>query len=177
MSWLIDEETVADCRVMAETVTMHLELLSDELPRNFHTLLSDAEADGHRHIGRLAAEFVSNRAMFHLIAAATIENTLVGIGAMTDEPTHSHKPAHELAREPAHEPAWRMRRLYVHRDFRRRGVGQAIAAMLHQGAVGKVRLVTVHAGNSDAAEFWAAMGFDPAVGKPWTHEMTLLGDA
>ena len=166
MSWLIDEMPVADCRVMAETVTMHLELLSDELPRNFHTLLSDAEADGHRHIGRLAAEFVSNRAMFHLIAAATIENTLVGIGAMTDEPTHSH--------EPAHEPTWRMRRLYVHRDFRRRGVGQAIAAMLHQGAVGKVRLVTVHAGNSNAAEFWAAMGFIPVVGQPWSHQLSLL---
>ena len=147
---------------------MHVELLSDRLPRGFDALLSDAEADGHRHLGRLAAEFASNRAMFHLVAAATVDDTLVGIGAVTDEPSLSH--------EPAHEPAWRMRRLYVHRDFRRRGVGHAIAATLRQGAVVKVRLVTVHSGNSDAAEFWAAMGFVPVVGRPWSHEMSLLSE-
>src|SRR5262245_24879333 len=132
------------------------------LPDGFDGLRADAEADGHRHLRRLAAEFATTRSMFHAVLAAFSDGGLAGIGAMTDEP------------QPTPEPAWRMRRLYVHRGFRRRGIARAIASALLEDAASKVRIVTVHAGNDGAARFWEAIGFQQAACKAWTHQTILF---
>jgi GNAT superfamily N-acetyltransferase len=128
------------------------------LPIGFEGLSADAEADGYRHVRRLAAEFETTPEMFHAVLAGFIDGALAGIGATTDEP------------QPASEPAWRMRRLYVHRGLRRRGVARAIVAALLEDAANNVRMVTVHAGNDSAARFWQAIGFQQATGKAWTHQ-------
>jgi GNAT superfamily N-acetyltransferase len=139
-------------------MTVSLAQASHWLPPTFDALMKDAEADGHRHMGRLASEFDATPAMFHAIFAAYIEGNLAGLGAITDEP------------EPMTTPAWRMRRLYVHRQFRRRGAARAIAVALLQEAAHEVRMVTVNAGNGHAARFWEQMGFCPVDGRGWTHE-------
>ena len=95
--------------------------------------------------------------MFTVILAAFADGDLAGIGALTPEP------------EPAAQPAFRMRRLYVRRALRRRGVARALASALLQEALGGARLVTVHAGNPDAARFWEAQGFGTVEGAPWSH--------
>jgi GNAT superfamily N-acetyltransferase len=127
-------------------------------------LRADAEADGHRQMTRLASELALTPQLFHPVLAAYIDNSLAGIGAITDEP------------QPMSEPAWRMRRLYVHRQFRRRGVGRAIASELLKEAASKVRIVTVHAGTANAASFWEALGFRQAACKAWSHE-TIISPA
>jgi len=142
-------------------MTVVLEHIHGRLPVDFKKLELDARADGHANMTRLPAEFVETPAMFHRLVAAQIGGTLAGIGAITDEPT------------PAEQPAWRMRRLYVHRDFRRRRVAQAIAGDLLRAAAGKVELVTVHTGSDDAASFWEAMGFDCVAGHGWSHQRRL----
>ena len=129
-----------------------------KLPNGFDTLCADAEADGHRHMSRLATELELTPQVFRAVLAAYIDNSLAGIGAITDEP------------QPMAEPAWRMRRLYVHRQFRRRGVGGALASELLKEAIGKVGIVTVHAGTANAARFWEAFGFRRVACKAWTHE-------
>jgi GNAT superfamily N-acetyltransferase len=139
-------------------MTVSLARVSHRLPFAFDALMKDAEADGHRHVGRLASEIRCCPAMFHAIFAAYIEGNLAGLGAITDE------------LEPTTTPAWRMRRLYVHRQYRRRGAARAIALALMQEAAGKVRMVTVNAGNDHAARFWEQMGFYQVEGKKWTHE-------
>jgi len=63
-----------------------------------------------------------------------------------------------------------MRRLYVHRDFRRLGVARTIVMALLQEAIGNVSTVTVHAGNDGASQFWEAIGFRSVAGKAWSHE-------
>jgi predicted acetyltransferase len=98
--------------------------------------------------------------MFHAIFAGHLSGRLAGIGAITDEPVLASRSV------------WRMRRLYVHRKFRRRAVGRTLAIALLQEAVGRVSTVTVHAGNDDAAQFWEAIGFRRVVGLAWSHEMT-----
>lgn len=128
------------------------------LPIGFEVLSADAEANGYRHMRRLAAEFETTPEMFHAVLAAFIDGALAGIGAITDEP------------QPTSEPAWRMRRLYVHRGLRRRGVARAIVAALLEDAANDVRMVTAHAGNDSAARFWEAIGFQQATGKAWTHQ-------
>ncbi|WP_128923204.1 GNAT family N-acetyltransferase [Bradyrhizobium guangxiense] len=144
-----------------------LERTADTLPADFPDLQADATAGGHGHMTRLAAECSQNRAMFHAIFACRWDGRLAGIGAITDEPT------------PTSPPMWRMRRLYVHRHYRRRGIAQAIANALLQEAAGKVSVVTVHAGNDGAARFWEAMGFGTVEGRPWSHHAHLpsLGPA
>jgi GNAT superfamily N-acetyltransferase len=127
------------------------------LPEGFALLRSEAEAEGRRQLSRLAAEWASTPTMFHGLLTAYADGELAGIGGITDEP------------EGAGEPAWRMRRLYVARGSRRQGVGQALAGALLQEALGAVRLVTVHAGDAEAARFWEAMGFETVVGRGWSH--------
>ncbi|MDF0521270.1 GNAT family N-acetyltransferase [Bradyrhizobium yuanmingense] len=138
-----------------------LERTADTLPADFPALEVDARDDGHAHMTRLAAEFATDRAMFHAIFTCHLDGRLAGIGAITDEPA------------PAPVPMWRMRRFYVHRDCRRRKVARAIANALLQEAAGKVAAVTVHAGNADAVRFWEAMRFTGVDGQPWSHQAHL----
>jgi GNAT superfamily N-acetyltransferase len=132
------------------------------LPNGLEGLRADAEADGYRHMRRLAAEFEASREMFHAVQAAFIDGGLAGIGGITDEP------------QPTSGPAWRLRRLYVHREFRRRGVARAIVAALLADAANKVSIVTAHAGDDSAARFWEAIGFQQATCKAWTHQTTVF---
>lgn len=133
----------------------------DRLPTEFAALEADAKADGHAHLTRLSGEFAKDPAMFHAIFAAYIDGELAGIGAATDEPTMTS------------HATWRMRRLYVHRKFRRQKIACAIATALLQEAAKKVRAVTVHAGSDDAAHFWEAIGFRRVTGCNWSHERVM----
>ncbi|MFC3069010.1 GNAT family N-acetyltransferase [Phenylobacterium soli] len=128
------------------------------LPEGFEALRQEAEAEGHKHLTRLAREWATEPQAFHVLLGVFHEGGLVAIGGVTDEP------------EDAGEPAWRMRRLYVARRARGMGVARAIANGLGQEALDSVRLVTVHAGSNEAARFWEAMGFSPVAGRPWSHE-------
>jgi len=139
-------------------MTLSLERITDTLPVGFAELEADAKADGHGHLTRLAAEFAQSPAIFHAIFACHLDGRLAGIGATTDEP------------DLTSQQMWRMRRLYVHRKFRRRKVARAIANALLQEAALNVSTVTVHAGNDGAARFWEAIGFRPVAGCAWSHE-------
>ena len=142
-------------------VMVVLERIGDQLPAGFEELAAASRADGHVHLGRLSSEFVESPAMFYRMVAARIGGTLAGIGAITDEPASTR------------QPTWRMRRLYVHRNFRRRGVANAIADALLRVAAREVGRVTVHAGSDEAARFWELMGFDRVEGQSWSHEKIL----
>ncbi|WP_334162005.1 GNAT family N-acetyltransferase [Phenylobacterium sp.] len=130
----------------------------DDLPDGFEALRAEAEAEGHRHLTRLAQEWAENPGRFAAVLAAFAGGELMGVGALTPEPA------------PAPEPALRMRRLYVSKAARRQGVARTIASALLQEALDQVSLVTVHAGNPDAALFWEAQGFSPVAGAAWSHE-------
>jgi predicted acetyltransferase len=141
-------------------MSLLLERITDTLPIGFAELVADAKADGHDHLNRLAAEFAQSPAIFHAIFACHLDGRLAGMGAITDEPALTS------------QPTWRMRRLYVHRKFRRRNVARTIANALLQEAVWNVFTVTVHAGNDGAAGFWEAIGFHPVADRAWSHETT-----
>jgi GNAT superfamily N-acetyltransferase len=131
--------------------------ITGALPEGFETLRAQADAEGHRHMSRLAAEWASGETRFEALLAAFVEGDLVGIGGMTREPAETA------------EPAIRMRRLYVAPTARRSGVAAALATALLQEALDSVKLVTVHAGNDGAARFWETQRFVPIAGQPWSH--------
>jgi GNAT superfamily N-acetyltransferase len=140
-------------------LSLRLVRITDGLPEGFEALRREAEADGHRQLTRLAAEWAAAPGMFHAVLAAYADGELAGIGGLTDEPAD------------AGEPAWRMRRLQVARAARRQGVGRTLANALLEEALAAVRLVTVHAGDAGAARFWEAMGFEAMAGRAWSHEL------
>jgi predicted acetyltransferase len=144
---------------------LSLERITDSLPVGFAELEADAKADGHDHLSRLRAEFAQSPAIFHAIFACHLDGSLAGIGAITDEPGLTS------------QPTWRMRRLYVHRKFRRCNVARVIANALLQEAMWNVSTVTVHGGNDGAARFWEAIGFSPVAGCAWSHETKVSGAA
>jgi predicted acetyltransferase len=148
--------------MVGNVMTFSLERTGATLPIDFPELEADATVDGHRHVARLAAEFTLNRAMFHAIYTCRVNGELAGIGAITDEPAMT---SHSM---------WRMRRLYVHRQFRRREVARTIANILLLEAENKVSIVTVHAGNDGAAKFWEAIGFRRVEDRAWSHEVQVL---
>jgi GNAT superfamily N-acetyltransferase len=131
--------------------------LDRDLPEGFGVLRAEADAEGHRHMTRLAEELATGVTRFEALFAAFDDGALLGVGGLTAEP------------EPTPEPALRMRRLYVSPRARRTGVARALANALLQEALDQVGLVTVHAGNDAAARFWEAMGFETVDAQAWSH--------
>jgi GNAT superfamily N-acetyltransferase len=128
-------------------------------PEGFERLRAEADAEGHRHMSRLARELASGETRFVALFAAFDDGDLLGVGGMTLEPAETP------------EPALRMRRLYVSPRARLAGVARTLASALLQEAFDQVGLVTVHAGGEDAARFWQAQGFTPIDGRAWSHEL------
>ncbi len=85
-------------------------------------------------------------------------DALVGIGGVTIE--------HDA-------DAMRMRRFYVLRDWRKRGVGRALAQLMMARGLEHADFLTCNARATPAAEkFWEAMGFAPVNAPGWTHTFT-----
>lgn len=138
---------------------LQLVRIEDTLPPGFEALRLEAEAEGHRHMTRLASQFARDPAQFTAVLAAFSDGEFVGIAALTPEPN------------AAQGEAFRMRRLYVAGAARRQGVATALANALLTEALNHTRLVTVHAGNPDAARFWQALDYEPVADRPWSHQM------
>lgn len=134
---------------------MQLQRVVTELPLGFDGLMAEAHAEGYRHVARLADEWAAGTTRFEregeALMAACLAGELAGIGGLTVD--------------PAQPGALRMRRFYVRRSFRRRGIGRKLAESLFARARALGRPVTVNAG-AGSELFWQSLGFvaDPRDG-------------
>jgi len=138
---------------------MQVVRLQDGLPEDFDRLRAAAAADGWRHMDRLAAEVAAGAPVFLALFAVRQGGSLAGIGGLTQEPMPDDGP-----------PALRLRRVFVHPDARRQGVGRTLASALIQEGLDSVRRLTVHTDDVRAEAFWQAQGFTPVSGKAWNLE-------
>ncbi|MFZ4068187.1 MAG: GNAT family N-acetyltransferase, partial [Phenylobacterium sp.] len=108
-----------------------------------------------------AALATLERTARHFLALFAVREggSLAGIGGLTGEPMPDDGA-----------PALRLRRVYVHPDARRRGVGRTIATAIIQEGLDSARRLTVHTDDSRAEAFWQAQGFTPVSGKAWNLE-------
>jgi GNAT superfamily N-acetyltransferase len=129
------------------------------LPAGFHLLRAEALAEGYRHVERLAADWAAATERFNApgesLLSAFLAGELSGIGGMTID--------------PANDRARRMRRFYVRRSARRRGVGRCLAEALIANARSLAPCVVVNAPTAEAACFWEALGFAPDRRDGHTH--------
>jgi nucleoside triphosphate diphosphatase len=122
--------------------------VTDALPAGLDRLRGEARAEGFRMLDRLAAEWQSGVTRFDLpseaLIAAYAQGVLVGIGGMTLDPVIAG--------------ALRMRRFYVGRRFRRRGIARRLARMLLNRPEAAGRMIVVNAGQA-SGQFWESLGF------------------
>lgn len=135
--------------------------MAGALPAGFPVLRAAARHEGFRFLERLAAEWETGTVRFsrpgEVLLAACIADVLAGVGGLT--------------LDPVVPGALRMRRFYVHPEFRCLGIGRRLAMTLLEQPGTAGRSVTVNAGTAGAQVFWEALGFvaDPCCGH--THTM------
>jgi GNAT superfamily N-acetyltransferase len=137
---------------------LRLEPVVDKLPADFEIMREEAHAEGHAFLDRLSTDWASRLMRFdrpgEALLAAYSDEVLAAIGGITIDPVHSD--------------ALRMRRFYVRSGFRRAGIGREIAHALLEGALERVRVVTLNAA-VESVPFWEALGFVPQALDGHTH--------
>lgn len=132
-----------------------------ELPAGFDVLRTEASTEGHRNMERLSTDWVSGAARFDAngerLLAAFVGAELAGIGGITVDPTE--------------HDAFRLRRFYVRKQFRGRGIGRGLADALLRDLRG--RRCVVNAGTEQAARFWEALGFVTDCRNGHTHMLVV----
>jgi GNAT superfamily N-acetyltransferase len=135
---------------------IRLERITRALPSGFAAMRAEARAEGHSMLDTLATEWESGANRFdregEALATAFLDGDLAGIAGLTVE--------------EAIPGAFRMRRFYVRRPFRRGGIGRALAASLLEEAAGRAVTANAAAGSEP---FWESLGFVPDKRNGWTH--------
>jgi GNAT superfamily N-acetyltransferase len=135
-----------------------LERIIEELPPGFDALRAEAQAEGYRHFDRLATDWASGATRFdragEALLVVCVDNAFAAVGGLTVD--------------PAIPEALRMRRFYVGKRFRRRGIGRRLVTALLEPAAKADRPVTVNAA-AGSAPFWTALGFIPDARDGHTH--------
>lgn len=146
-------------------MTIDIRMIRDRLPQEIADLENEARREGHLHITRLIGDWSVGVVRFEgdgeRLLGAYVAEGLAGIGGMTIEPAMSG--------------ALRMRRFYIRPAMRRRGIGRILALSLLDHARPCCSIVTVHAGNDAAAEFWESLGFQPRERDRYSHVLELDG--
>ena len=132
------------------TMTIRFEPVIDHLPAGFADLRLEANAEGYRFIERLATDWQVGTMRFigegEKLLCAFAGNIPAGIGGLTLDPVLAG--------------ALRMRRFYVRRSFRQRGIGRILVDKLLESPRCMNKIIVVNAGDGSAG-FWEALGFTP----------------
>jgi nucleoside triphosphate diphosphatase len=139
---------------------VRLERVAKTLPTGFNALRNEARDEGYRMLDTLATGWEARETRFaqegEALFAAYCYDRLVGIGGIT--------------RDPATPGSLRMRRFYVAREYRRRGVARQLALSLLARKEVSGRPVVVNAGAGSEA-FWESLGFTVDRQQGHTHRM------
>jgi GNAT superfamily N-acetyltransferase len=142
---------------------MEIIRIEGELPADIATLAPFAAAEGIGIIDTLIAEWASGENRFtgpgEMLYIARVDGCLAGTGGLT----HDYN----------FPDALRMRRFYVHPDFRRHGVARALAECVIGEARAHATWLTCHTGTDSGRRFWERMGFVPVGLDTHTHEARL----
>jgi GNAT superfamily N-acetyltransferase len=143
-------------------MAVRLERVESALPDQMQELRAEADAEGVRNQGMLECDFASGTERFskpgEILLAAFGGDTLVAIGGLTVEPDQSLR-------------AMRLRRVFVRKAWRGRGIGRLLGEALMKHGFESVDLLTLNAAVPGAPAFWEALGFSRVAHTTRTHEM------
>jgi GNAT superfamily N-acetyltransferase len=132
-------------------------------------LAAEAMADGHRMVARLIDEWITGENRFDKPGEqsylATLDGIVCGVCGLNIDPFAGN------------EKIGRVRRLYVARAFRRRGIGSALMQRLLTDARGRFSELQLRTHDPIACSFYEALGFIPVAGTTTcTHRRTLQSE-
>lgn len=123
-------------------MTLRLCEVRESLPDDFENLLVDSVDNGHQFLLKLQAEWLSGANRFskpgERLLAATEQDWLIGVGGITIDPY-----LNDAAKG-------RIRHVYVHSRFRRKGIVAAILKDLEKDAVHHFDALTLRTNNPEA---------------------------
>lgn len=133
-----------------------------ELPLpGIETLQSEARAEGYGFIETLVEEWANARNRFdapgEVLCGHLEEGALVAVGALSIDPFCGRPDI------------GRIRKVYVRRAWRNKGIGGALVATLVERARNHFRCVRLRAENAEAARLYERLGFAPIAGPDATH--------
>jgi GNAT superfamily N-acetyltransferase len=128
-------------------------------------LQAEARAEGYNFIDTLAQEWASGANRFdhsgETVLGCFDEDMLVAVGGLNIDP---------FAGDPQ---MGRIRRIYVRREWRRKGIGRDLVTALIVEARRSFRIVRLRAENPDAARVYERLGFVPIANPDATHILFL----
>lgn len=148
---------------MAESSALRLQRVHELDKLALAPLLAAAEAEGHTMLRRLLDEWRSGANRFDgpgesLWGLSDAQGRWVAIGGLNLEPP------------PGCPGAARMRRFYVHPDWRGIGCARRLMAAVLTAAQGRFERLHVNTLSAGGAAFWSSLGFAPvAGGHAYTH--------
>jgi probable phosphoglycerate mutase len=125
---------------------------------DLRALIAESEAEGFQFLRRVAHELAFPGTT--MIGAYDTER-LVAIGGVTPDPYATDRSV------------GRVRHVYVHPAYRRRGVGRRLIALIEEAAVGAFARLRLRTDSSDAAAFYEALGYERSSSESATHARDL----
>lgn len=139
------------------------------LPPEFQTLITVSCSEGHRFVERTEKEWIKGENRFDQLGEcfflAYWNDLLVGLGGVNRDP---YTPDSHIGR---------IRHLYVHPDFRRRGIARAIIQECIVQAQKHFNILRLRANTRGTAStlFYETLGFRPSTNDQFeTHRMILM---
>lgn len=136
----------------------------NDLPADIEALCAQSEAEGFRFLRRLINDWQCGDNRFdhdgEAFYAVYQDGQLAAVGGLNCDCDDDN--------------LGRIRRVYVHPDFRRHGVGTALMRRIEQDAMGRFRRLVLFTESWVAAGFYDGLQYRPIVGHPQrTHEKSL----
>jgi GNAT superfamily N-acetyltransferase len=131
-------------------------------------LVAESERDGWRFVRRLADEWTSGANRFDKPAEAlfitSLDGAIVGVCGLNVDPYAGD------------ESVGRIRRLYVLRAYRGRGIGRGLVqAVVSAATVGRFRMLRVRTESPEAGRLYERLGFHQVAGiADCTHALDLV---
>jgi GNAT superfamily N-acetyltransferase len=135
-----------------------------ELPvPGIEQLQTEARDEGYNFIETLMLEWASGKNRFdaagEILCGHLDEGLLVAVGGLNRDP---------FAGRP---DVGRIRRVYVRKTWRNKGIGRMLVSTLVEEARRNFRCVRLRAENADAARLYEEIGFEPLVDPAATHTL------
>ena len=129
------------------------------------SLVLQSEQEGFRHLRRLVNEYQSGENTFsgqgEALYIATEQKQIVGIVGLNQDPFSDHSTG-------------RVRRLYVHPDYRHLGIGKQLMQKVTSEANKFYNILVLHTDREQANQFYIALGFEPDLHDPHRSHYKVL---
>lgn len=131
---------------------MHVKKIIDLFKVNISNLVEESKVEGYRFLERLVADYKNGTNDFKVPSEAlfgvyTNEGILIAIGGLNIDPyTKVQKVG-------------RVRRFYVSKNFRRKGIGQILLNKIVNEAKKNFDILVLHTDTPQASQFYTSFGF------------------